>query len=60
MRGFLHQYLFYTLGEYFNSKAVVWYTLTTKLIFIIQSLVWNSEVYFHMYDALYIMLKMIL
>jgi len=23
MRGFLHQYLFYTLGEYFNSKAVV-------------------------------------
>ena len=39
LRGYLHQHSFYTLGEYFNYKAVVWYILTTKLIFIILSLI---------------------
>jgi len=47
LRVFLHQHSFYTLEEYFNYKAVVWYSLTTKLIFIIVSLVWNFEVCFH-------------
>jgi len=37
LRGFLHQHSFYTLEEYLNYKAVVWYILTTNLIFIIPS-----------------------
>jgi len=37
LRGFLHQHSFYTLEDYFSYKAVVWYSLTTKLTFIIVS-----------------------
>ena len=39
LRGFLHQHLFYKLEEYFNYTASVWFILTTKLTFIILSLV---------------------
>ena len=47
LRRFLHQHSFYTLIEYSNYKAVLRYILTIKMIFIILSLVWNFEVYFH-------------
>jgi hypothetical protein len=36
------------LKECLDYKAAVWYILTTKFIFIILSLEWNSEVCFHM------------
>ena len=39
LKGFLHQHSFYAMEEYSNYKAVVRYILTTKLIFIILSLV---------------------
>jgi hypothetical protein len=34
LRGFLHQYSFYTLEGYFNYTTAIGYILTAKLIFI--------------------------
>jgi len=47
LRRFLQQCSFYKLQEYINCKATVWYVLFTKLVFIILSLVWNFDIFFH-------------
>ena len=54
LSGFLRQHSLYTLQKYCISKALLWYILTTKLIFIILSRVWNFEVCFHVYILNYI------
>jgi hypothetical protein len=59
LREFLHTFFIHWKNVSI-LKQLYDNTLITKPIFIILSLVWNSEVCFHTYDTLYIMLKMIL